>query len=228
MTAPDISISYFEIICRLSLATLFGGLIGIEREKISRFAGLRTHMLVCIGSALIMIVSQYGFHHILQRQNVILDPSRIAAQVVSGIGFLGAGTILFYKEKIRGLTTAASLWAVAGLGLSVGGGLYFVAFTAAILIFIVLAVLKPLENRFFRNTQKDIRLLIKPRISLVKLEEILTTLNLSSQLKTLQIQTEHEEDVIYLVFNFNIKNDCLKLADEIKNIPGIEKIEILE
>ena len=115
-------LSQTELICRLLLAAVLGSLIGFERERMSWAAGLRTHMLVSVGSALIMIVSSFGFADILDNPHVILDPSRVAAQVVSGIGFLGAGSILLRGEVIRGLTTAASLWSVAAVGLAIGGG----------------------------------------------------------------------------------------------------------
>jgi putative Mg2+ transporter-C (MgtC) family protein len=112
-----------EILARLLLAALLGSAIGFERERLLWAAGIRTHMLVCVGACLIMIVSSLGFADIMGTNNVVLDPSRVAAQVVSGIGFLGAGSILLRGSVIRGLTTAASIWAVAGIGLAIGGGL---------------------------------------------------------------------------------------------------------
>lgn len=139
---------YDELITRLLLAALLGSAIGLERERVLWAAGLRTHMLVCVGSCLIMIVSAFGFSDVLGTSNVVLDPSRIAAQVVSGIGFLGAGAILLRGDIIRGLTTAASVWAVAGIGLAVGAGLYAGAITANIIILIILAGIKPLEEKF--------------------------------------------------------------------------------
>ena len=103
-------INWHEILFRLFLAALFGALVGLERERKDWTAGMRTHMMVCLGSALIMLVSAYGFSDVLGTPNVVLDPSRIAAQVVSGIGFIGAGTILFMRQgRIRGLTTASGL-----------------------------------------------------------------------------------------------------------------------
>ena len=109
-----------ELATRLVVAAALGSVIGLERERKSWSAGLRTHMLVALGSALVMIVSTYGFDEVLGNEHVALDPSRMAAQVVSGIGFLGAGAILLHGEIVRGLTTAASLWAVAAIGLAVG------------------------------------------------------------------------------------------------------------
>lgn len=143
-----------ELISRLALAAFLGGVIGFERERLSWAAGLRTHMLVCVGSALIMIVSTFGFSDILGTPNVVLDPSRIAAQVVSGIGFLGAGSILLRGEIIRGLTTAASLWSVAAVGLAAGSGLYVAATAATVIILIILAGLKPIERRYFAVRQR--------------------------------------------------------------------------
>ncbi len=110
-------------------------------------------MLVCIGSCLAIIVSAYGFHDVLGEKNVTLDPSRIAAQVVSGVGFLGAGTILFRGDAVKGLTTAASLWAVAGVGLAAGSGLYVAAMVSTGIILVVLAGLKPIEERYRRRIQ---------------------------------------------------------------------------
>jgi putative Mg2+ transporter-C (MgtC) family protein len=133
-----------EILLRLCVATVFGGLIGMERQRYDGGAGLRTHMLVCLGSSLMMIVSAYGFNDLLSNSRIDLDPSRVAAQVVSGIGFLGAGTILFLKQEvIKGLTTAAGLWTAAGIGLATGGGLYFAAGAATVLVLIILVVAKP-------------------------------------------------------------------------------------
>lgn len=143
-----------EIILRLVLAALLGSIIGLERERLLWTAGLRTHMLVCVGATLIMLVSAFGFQDVLGTPNVTLDPSRVAAQVVSGIGFLGAGTILLRNDVIRGLTTAASLWTVAAIGLAVGGGLYLPAVAATVLILLILLGLKPLENRLYPERRR--------------------------------------------------------------------------
>jgi putative Mg2+ transporter-C (MgtC) family protein len=149
----------WELVLRLVVAAVLGSLIGADRERLVWAAGLHTHMLVCVGSCLFMVVSAFGFSDILTTPHVILDPSRIAAQVVSGIGFLGAGSILLRGEVVRGLTTAASLWTVAAIGLAVGGGLYVEAVFATILILLILAGIKPLEERFQqRNQTHELRL----------------------------------------------------------------------
>ncbi|HVU55970.1 MAG TPA: MgtC/SapB family protein [Puia sp.] len=138
----------WETIARLSIAAVLGSVIGLERQRKDGSAGLRTHMLVCLGAALVMLVSAFGFEDILGRPAVVLDPSRIAAQVISGIGFLGAGTIIFLRPRIiRGLTTAAGLWTVAAIGLAVGAGLYLAATASTAIALLILAVIKPLEKK---------------------------------------------------------------------------------
>ena len=129
-----------ELIIRVVVAALLGGVIGLEREYRAKEAGFRTHFLVALGSALLMILSQYGFEQALadhaQDDRVRLDMSRIAAQVVSGIGFIGAGTIIFQKHMVRGLTTAAGVWVVAAVGMACGAGMYTLSVTVTLLILI--------------------------------------------------------------------------------------------
>ncbi len=130
-----------EFILRLFLAGIMGAIIGLDREYRAKEAGYRTHFLVSLGSALIMIVSQHGFGEILDTPNVNLDPSRIASQVVTGIGFIGAGTIILHKQIVRGLTTAAGIWATSGIGLAIGAGMYTLGISATVLTLIGLEVL---------------------------------------------------------------------------------------
>ncbi len=130
------------LVLRLCVAGLCGTVIGLDREYRVKEAGFRTHFLVALGSALMMIVSQYGFEVFLASHDGLrLDPSRIAAQVVSGIGFIGGGTIIIHRQLVRGLTTAASLWATAGIGLTAGCGMYGLAVTATALTLFGLEVL---------------------------------------------------------------------------------------
>lgn len=131
----------WDFTLRLFLAGVMGILIGLEREYRAKEAGYRTHFLVALGSALMMIVSQYGFTEVLKADLVRLDPSRIAAQVVSGIGFIGAGTIILQKQIVRGLTTAAGIWATSGIGLAIGAGMYGIGITATILVLLGLEAL---------------------------------------------------------------------------------------
>ena len=140
-----------DFILRLFIAALLGGMIGLEREYREKAAGLRTHFLVALGSALFMIISVYGFNGVLTNSQMHLDVSRIAAQVVSGIGFLGAGTIIFQKNAVHGLTTAAGVWVTAAIGLTCGAGMYVLASSATLLVLIGLEafnyLLKILEKR---------------------------------------------------------------------------------
>jgi len=135
----------FQIMIRLLLALVLSGLIGFERQIHRRTAGLRTHILVCIGSCLIMLTSLYVFD--IYSSRVDMDPTRIAAGVITGIGFLGAGAIIRAQEGIRGLTTAASLWVVAGIGLAIGCGFYTAGLFTAMLTLIVLFFLRDLESK---------------------------------------------------------------------------------
>ena len=136
-----------QIIIRLLISVLVSGLIGLERQLHRRAAGLRTHILVCVGSTLIMLTSLYIFD--IYKDKVAVDPSRIASGVITGIGFLGAGTIIRYGEEIRGLTTAASLWVVAALGLAVGCGFYTAAIATTVIVLLTLMFLGRLEDKIF-------------------------------------------------------------------------------
>lgn len=133
-----------ELALRLILSIIFGGIIGMQRESVNRPAGFRTHILVCVGSTLTMLVSIYIFEQYNSMTSV--DPGRIAAQVVSGIGFLGAGTIIREGATVRGLTTAASLWTVAAIGLAVGCGFYLASILATLLTFVTLISFSRIEN----------------------------------------------------------------------------------
>jgi putative Mg2+ transporter-C (MgtC) family protein len=137
---PSLSLqAQVELALRLVVGLGLGAIIGFERELHRQPAGFRTHSLVALGAALFAIVSAYGFYH------ESTDPTRIAAQIVTGIGFIGAGTILQYRGHVRGLTTAASLWAVAAVGMATGAGLYVLAVVGTLLILVVLALLDRVE-----------------------------------------------------------------------------------
>lgn len=130
-----------ESIGRCVLAAICGALIGIERKNRSKEAGLRTHLIVALGSALMMVISKYGFFDLLRYAKqldveVKLDPSRLASNIITGIGFLGAGTIFVRKQIINGLTTAAGLWATAGIGMTIGAGMYIVGISMTLFLFL--------------------------------------------------------------------------------------------
>jgi putative Mg2+ transporter-C (MgtC) family protein len=149
MSNPAVwQINDWELTIRIMCSLVIGGLIGLEREWGDHAAGFRTHILVCLGSSLIMLLSIYGFSAFVGQPHVNADPARLAAQVISGIGFLGAGTILRTGNSISGLTTAASLWVVAALGLAVGAGFYYGALLTTFLVLVSLFVLNKLEKSF--------------------------------------------------------------------------------
>jgi putative Mg2+ transporter-C (MgtC) family protein len=158
------TLNWDESLLRLALAAALGGLIGVEREIREREAGLRTHLLVALGSALFTIVSAYGFHAFLTSgQSVVrADPTRIAAQIVTGIGFLGAGAIIRQGLSVRGLTTAATLWVVAAIGLAAGAGYYSAAVITTALVLVSLWPLRILAFRMLhRFRPEDGRLLVE-------------------------------------------------------------------
>lgn len=142
-----------EFILRIFIAAVLGGLIGLEREWRAKEAGFRTHFLVALGSALFMIVSAYGFSDSLYNELQRWDVSRVAAQVVSGIGFIGAGTIIFRKSEnvVSGLTTAAGLWVVAAIGLACGGGMYKLATASTLLVLVGLEAFNFFLHKFDRK-----------------------------------------------------------------------------
>ena len=138
---PELSLAtQLDLALRLTVGLILGAVIGFERELHRQPAGFRTHSLVSLGAALFTVVSAFGF------SGDAVDPTRIAAQIVSGIGFIGAGTILQYRGHIRGLTTAASLWSVAAIGTAAGAGLYVVAVVGTVLILVILSILDRVES----------------------------------------------------------------------------------
>ena len=143
----------WEFVLRIFVAALLGGAIGLEREYRAKEAGFRTHFLVALGSALFMIVSAYGFEGALGSPEHRWDVSRVAAQVVSGIGFIGAGTIIFHKSEnvVRGLTTAAGLWVTAAIGLACGGGMYIIAIASTVLVLVGLEAFRLVLGKFDKH-----------------------------------------------------------------------------
>src|SRR5881275_1435111 len=189
-----------EALVRLALAAVLGGAIGFERELREREAGLRTHMLVAIGSALFTIVSAYGFHEFLTSgANVVrADPTRIAAQIVTGIGFLGAGAIIRQGLSVRGLTTAATLWVVAALGLAAGAGYYSAAVVTTVLVILSLWPLRLVAHRMVSRFRPE-----RERL-LVDLERgrppgaVLDAIEADARLETIEIRQEGDRRTLEL------------------------------
>lgn len=219
-------LAQWEIFARLLLAAALGSAVGWERERLQWAAGLRTHMLVAVGSCLMIIVSAYGFRSVLSPQ-VILDPSRVAAQVVTGVGFLGAGSIILRNEAIKGLTTAASIWAVAGVGLAVGAGLYSAATVTTAIILVILAGLKPLEERY-RASRTNLELQIKARrgeLSLGLLEKALGgRASRVRQIIVRQAEQDTEDDVRLMLTRVSAV-DTADIIHKLETVDGVLQID---
>jgi putative Mg2+ transporter-C (MgtC) family protein len=224
--ADAISPLDWSLLLRLLVAAVLGSIVGADRERLAWAAGLRTHMLVSVGACLFMIVSAFGFADILGTAHVILDPSRIAAQVVSGIGFLGAGSILLRGEVVRGLTTAASLWSVAAIGLAVGGGLYVEAVAATLVILIILAGIKPIETRFQqRNRTHEIRVQTQQgELSIAALDAALgyKARRISKYVAT-PSETPGLEDVSITLTRLS-PHDVEEIERQLTQLPGVKKV----
>lgn len=145
----------YEFILRIFIAAMLGGAIGLEREYRSKEAGFRTHFLVGLGSALFMILSAHGFSDVALSEATRHDISRIAAQVVSGIGFIGAGCIIFQKNVVHGLTTAAGLWVTSAIGMTSGAGMYLLAVVATLMVLLCLEGSNFIHHHIFGHVQKD-------------------------------------------------------------------------
>lgn len=203
---------YKTIIFRLILAAVLGALLGTEREINNRPAGLRTHALVSLGSALIMLVSIDGFSK-LQLASIYQssDPARLAAQVISGIGFLGAGTIIHNQRSIAGLTTAACLWVSAGIGLAVGVGYYTGAVVASLLSLIVLIALRRMEIMVTPPKERNMEIIIRKNSNLA--------------IQILNIIKNKEGKVIHMAEIKDLENDehrsMIKMRYQMRKLEGV-------
>lgn len=217
-------INDYEIVIRLILASVLGGLIGLEREVNNRPAGLRTHVLVSVGSALIMLISMYGFNG-LGESGIGGEPARLAAQVVSGIGFLGAGTILRQGNSIQGLTTAASLWVSGGIGLAIGNGYYLGGFVTSGIVLFSLISLGILEKRTFRKKYMTLHVISSNRPGLIG--EIGTLFGINNiSIKNIEIsplREEEEDSDLHIDFVIKIPSDFSpdNLFTNLSRIQGI-------
>jgi putative Mg2+ transporter-C (MgtC) family protein len=220
-------ISPEQVVIRLVVAAVLGGLVGLERERLEWAAGMRTHALVSLGSALFMVVSILGFSDILDERHVILDPSRVAAQVASGIGFIGAGTIILRKEVVKGLTTAASIWAVAAVGLAVGGGMFLAAGAATLLALALLVLAKPLKARLFPNRKeaRRVRLLVDRGTPLAELRDEVEAAEVPLERIVVRPGSAAEEDDAELVLGKGSREDeLLFLSDGLRRVSGVREV----
>lgn len=225
------NIEYWEILIRLFLAIILGGMIGFERERLKRPAGFRTHVLVCAGSALIMMVSAYGFSGQIG-EGFEVDPGRIAAGVVTGIGFIGAGTILQQRGSIRGLTTAATIWVVSGVGLAVGIGFYLGAIITTIFVLGSLLLLSNFEKKFkARKSEKNLQVVaidqpgLLGRIAAV-LGELMVNIR-RSELGNPVREEETGEEQITIEFMVEVPYDLdlKELFSRLYNLEGLIEVQ---
>jgi putative Mg2+ transporter-C (MgtC) family protein len=209
-------IEWWEVLIRLAVATALGGIIGYQRERMEKPAGFRTHTLVALGSSLMMLVSVYPF---LGQQ---ADPSRIAAGVITGMGFLGAGTIIRQGSIVRGLTTAASLWVASGIGLAVGVGYYFAALVTTGLVFGILTVLKRIEIGLV--APRGLRSLIVTTVDrpgqIGKIGSALGRLKVD--IRHIELETAPEEEaIVKMVVSVPDGTQEPRVLEELRNLEGI-------
>jgi putative Mg2+ transporter-C (MgtC) family protein len=213
-------IQELEIIKRLIFSLILSGIIGWEREKEEKPAGFRTHILVSLGSTLFMIISAYAFPN--------TDPTRIAAQVVTGIGFIGAGTILRNEYSVKGLTTAASIWAVSGIGMAVGAGLYFPAVITTLFILAVLILATKLE-KIFIGSHRDLILKCKIEDKPGVIGEIGTVLGeLKVNIKQIGLTSINENMAeLSLILRLPSKIKKEEIIERLSKIISVKEIEVL-
>jgi putative Mg2+ transporter-C (MgtC) family protein len=220
-----------EFALRMLVATLLSGIVGLERERGERAAGLRTHALVGLGACLVMLVSAFGFSDWHFTPGA-LDPSRIAAQVVSGIGFLGAGVIIFQRDRevVRGLTTAASVWVVAAIGLAVGGGMYVTATVGTVITLLILAGLKPLERTVARRrtSTPSTRLGLELDADLLPVRDVVSSIQqVGLQVRTVRLRPGNQPDLqqMELVYSGDPPPEALiQLVDHLRQLPGVHRL----
>lgn len=213
------------VLFRLVLAAVLSGIVGFEREFHGRAAGFRTHILLCVGSTLIMLASMHIFDAYSGR--AALDPARLAAGVVTGIGFLGAGTIMRYKASVRGLTTAASLWVVTGIGLAVGTGLYFGAIVTTGIAVISLMFFGRLEHVMIRKDWYK-TLVVETKDSMDQLKGIRDILSeYGSEITDFEV--ERSKDGANMILKVGIKLSTARynaqLIQEIAHLEGIKSVK---
>lgn len=223
------------MVLRLIVAAILGGIVGMERGSGDRPAGFRTHILVCVGSALFMLVSIYGFDDIAPVTTVAendigtrRDTARIAAQVVSGIGFLGAGTILHEGLTIKGLTTAASLWIVSAIGLAVGSGMYLLSTAATMLTMVTLVTFHNWEKKFAGNRSERRFIRVVTRNIPGVITEITGYLGeCGIKVKTLNVKSDNKNNNIILELYLKIDKsiDVSAVASGIQNVEGVIAVE---
>ncbi|HEY9744869.1 MAG TPA: MgtC/SapB family protein [Oculatellaceae cyanobacterium] len=229
-------LSLNEAVLRLVLAFLLGSVVGMEREYTQQSAGLRTHILVCMGATVFTIVSAsmitYDMFPQVQGSRYVGDPSRIAAQIVSGIGFIGGGAVLRHGASIRGLTTAASLWMMASIGMLIGIGHYQLSIIATLFSFLVLFIVGSLERNMFKKYLKKYTLL---RIQVTVGEEHVSTLehwvDKVFPQKAIEVKTQRNEQEQSITFTYvidmrGLHADVRMLSQKLNELDGVQAAQV--
>lgn len=217
-------IGWQAALVRILISFLMGSLIGLEREINNQPAGLRTHILISIGSSLVMLISLT----VPNGEGVSGDPGRIAAQVVSGIGFLGAGAILKFGADIKGLTTAASIWATAAVGMAVGAGMYSISIIGVVVIFFALTVMNIFEKSFFRERSlRKIEVVVKKRFSsLDGIKRVLKDNDVRISSTGFDRNVNDATDKFFFIVGVTNELDVQKLADALEHQEGIVAVSV--
>lgn len=216
-----------DIIIRLLLGALLGGIIGFERQMHGRPAGFRTHLLVCVASVLIMIVSEYYHHLSLQDPSYIrIDPARLAAGAITGVGFLGAGVIIKTGVTVQGLTTAACLWIVSAIGLSIGSGIYTAGIASFVITYLALWLLRLLEVKMPGVSYKFMTVVMKERGDEDALKALLRENGSKISSISYERDLEKREDVFDIAFSFKAKTSIKKILDEVSSLQNVRKVTI--
>jgi putative Mg2+ transporter-C (MgtC) family protein len=191
------SVDDVDVVLRLAIAAGLGAAVGFERELRDREAGMRTHLLVALGSCLFTLISAYGFHDFLASGDTVVraDPSRIAAQIVTGIGFLGAGAIIREGLSVRGLTTAGSLWVVAAIGMAIGAGFYWAGAATTALTLFALGPLRILGHRVIERVRPEENRVI---VELAQDHSVEPLLALLSEVRQLEVEDERDRRIVRL------------------------------
>ena len=218
------SLGWDDNLARLSLAAVLGGAIGFERELRDREAGLRTHLLVCLGSSLFTIVSAYGFREFLTSGDQVIraDPTRIAAQIVTGIGFLGAGAIIRQGLSIRGLTTAATLWVSAAIGIAAGAGYYSGAVIGTVVTIVALWPLRIVAYPVFERLRPEERSVIVELRQGTRAAQLLDALEREhARVDHFALEDEHDRRIVTLTLDTPSEKLLARLAD-LEFVQGVE------
>jgi len=221
-------VSNYEILFRLLLAAVLGGVVGLEREVHGRPAGVRTYLLLCMGSALIMVVSEFLFLKFGGQGDFLRsDPGRIAAQAVTGIGFLGAGVIMHYRDSIRGLTTAAGVWVACAVGLAVGAGFYLFGSAVTALTLLSLVGLKAVERHLKKDWYKEMTVVSKDEAGqFARIQEVLQRHEFDIVNFGLRKDLERKEVRASFLLRVRTVHPSREVIKEVFNIEGVRSVDL--